>query len=185
MVFSNQKWFKTADLARKDYHLGAAFATKDLKLPENIWVADEAATYVVLAVSQTAIQERLRAAKEGCSQYAKVDLKMVIFTPNEMKLWEGAKLLQEKLGMALTLISLASRQLSLCGGGHKYAWVAESLYGTQHSAKYQRPQRMISPLLSAGTDPSKIFAKMPKHEDRIAISIINKHVDEILKDVEI
>ena len=38
-----------------------------------------------------------------------------------------------------------------------YARVVESLHATRHSSKYQRPRRMIIPLLSAGTDPTKIF----------------------------
>ena len=114
MVFSDQKCFKTSDVACKDFHLGSILETKDPKLPKHIWVAKGSTAYVVLAVALTAIREILQVAKEVCVQYPRADLKMVIFTPNEMKLWEGAEL-QEKLGLTLTSILLASRQLSLCG----------------------------------------------------------------------
>ena len=56
-------------------------------------------------------------------------------------------MLQDKLGITLATISLASRPLGLCGGGHKYACVADSPHEVQHAGKYQRPQRSIIPLL--------------------------------------
>ena len=81
-------------------------------------------------------------------------------------------------------ISLAGRSVGLCGGGLSYAWVVESPHEVHHSAKFQRPQRSIIPLLTAGTDPTRIFAQLPKKEHRIAISVINKHVQEVVKDLQ-
>ena len=66
-----------------------------------------------------------------------------------------------------------------------YAWIADSPHAVRHCGKFQRPQPSIMPLVSAGVDPTKTFTKMPKKETRIAISIINKQVDEILEDLQI
>ena len=181
MLILDQKWFKTEDLSCKDYSLGSVFATKDLALPEHIWVAEGTTAYVVLAVSHTAIPEMLQAAKEVCKQYTRVDLKLVVLTPNEMRLWEGA----EKLGITTSSISVTNRQLGLVGGGHRYAWLAESPHDIRHAPNFQRPQKAIIPLLAAGTDPTKMFAKLPKPEDRIAVSILNKHVEDLLKDLRV
>ena len=62
--------------------------------------------------------------------------------------------------------------------------MAGSPHVVRHSTKFQRPQRMIFPLLLARADPTKIFVTMPKKEDIIAMSIINKRVDDMLKDVQ-
>ena len=61
----------------------------------------------------------LVAAKKVCDQYKQVDQKMLVLTPNEMRLWEGADKLREKLGIQLSLIALAGRLLGMCGGGHR------------------------------------------------------------------
>ena len=85
-MFSDKKWFKSEDLPCKNYNLALVFGTEELNLLKHIGVADETTATMVLAVAHTTIPEMLEAAKEICKQYTMVDLKMIVFTPNEMKL---------------------------------------------------------------------------------------------------
>ena len=50
---------------------------------------------------------------------------------------------------------------------------------------FQLPKRQIIPLLTVGQDPLRIFAKLPKAEDEIAISILTKYTEEIMKDLQV
>ena len=61
--------------------------------------------------------------------------------------------------------------------------MVDTPHTTRTGATYQLQQRQILVLLSAGQDPLRIFAKMPKSDKKIAIYIYNKHVEEPLKDL--
>ena len=184
-IFADQKWFNSTDLTCKYLDIASVFASDDVELPKYLWAAEARPTSFVFAVAQTAIQEMLAGVKKVCQQYKQVDLKMMIFTPNEMRLWEGVDRLREKLNMQLSHVSLAGRQLGMCGGGHRYAWMADAPHAVRTATTFQLPQRQILPLLMAGQDPLRIFAKLPKNEERVAISILNKYVEELMKELNV
>ena len=115
-MFSDEQWFGIADLTCKDYNMATTVVVNGLTLPKHVCVAKEATANVVLAVSHMAIPKMMQGAKEIWKQYDKVDVKLIVFTPNEMKLWEGAQLLWEKLGITIVAISLVSQPMGFCGG---------------------------------------------------------------------
>ena len=96
-----------------------------MELPKYVWGAKGGPTSSIFAVAQSAVQGMLVASKKVCDQYKEVDLKMPVFTTNEMRLWEGADKLREKLGIQLKLIALVGRQIGMCGGGHRCAKMAD------------------------------------------------------------
>ena len=66
---------------------------------------------------------------------------------------------------------------------HLDAVVPEAPHATRTATTYQLPQRQIIPLLLGGQDPLRLFAKLPNNDEKIAISIYNKHAEEMLKDL--
>ena len=185
VVLSDRQYFRDQDLTSPYLNLALVLNTKETQLKQVIWPG-EGPLCATIAVSSTAIREGVETFNLLKAQYPIVDLRMIIFTPHEKKLHEGADFLADTLNFGIDAVSLLNRSLSLQGdNGKLHAWVVTSQHTTRLNPFVGRPVRKMITLLPPGSDPLKLFVTEDKQTGKRAIAINNKWLDQMVKDLGI
>ena len=178
-IFSDHKYFDDKDVSAAHYNPATILQANDLKLPTVIWCKD--ATFnLVIAAKSSALLQAIDLCKKVNAQYPDVSLKMVIFTGRELRMAEGTELLREKLPLYPETISLLNRPISEKGGAHLYAWVVDAPQSIGNNPFAWVPTCRIAQLLPPGLDPLKLYAPLAKQEDKVAVCINNKFLNDLV-----
>ena len=181
-IFSDQKYLDDKDVSTAQYDLATVQQAVDLNLPKLIWCND-ATLNVVIAAKSSALPEAIDLSKKVASQYADVSLKMVVFTGKELPLAEGTNLVRAKLPLYLETISLLHRPVSEKGGVHLYTWIVDAPQNIRNNPFAGTPARCIVQLLPPGQDPLKLYALMAKQDDKVAVCINSKFLNDVLAEL--
>ena len=166
-------------MSAAQYNLATVQQAADLNLPKVIWCKD--ATFnVVIAAKSSALPKAIDLYKKVASQYADVFLKMVLFTGKELRLAEGTDLLRAKLPLYPETISLLHRPVSEKGGAHLYTRIVDAPQNIRNNPFAAIPARRIVQLLPPGQDPLKLYAPIAKQDDKVAVCINNKSLNDLV-----
>ena len=178
-IFWYQKYFDDKDVCAAQFNLATVQQATYLNLPKVILCKD--ATFnLVIAAKSFALPEAIDFYKKVASQYADVSLKMVVLTGKKLRLAEGTDLLTAKLPLYPETISLVHRPASEKGGAHLYTWIVDAPRNIRNNPFAAIPARRIVQLLPPGQAPLKLYAPKAKQDDKVAVCINNKFLNDLV-----
>ena len=182
-VLCDRKYFAPKDISVPYMSLPTILDEKEKEMKQVIWPSPQGASFL-LAVSYTALDETREMTKKLLAHYAQVNMKIVIFTPNESRLFEGADALQGRLPFAMDSIEKVPRPMGVVGGGQPHTWIIESRHTTRTNPFACAPRKALVNVLPPGQDPLQTVLSLQPTGNRMAISINNKESAQLIKDIQ-
>ena len=184
VLLADRPYFRPQDIPSPYMNPASLSEEKELNLKQDIWQAGDSIK-IVAVVMYTALQEGMEVVSKAAAQYKNTDFKLVVLTPVQSKLHEGAQMLADRVRCKADSVSLVNRPLSVSGGGHLHAWIYESTNATRTNPFTTAPTKKIVNALPPGQDPMNIFTPIPKQGSKIAVCVTNKEVQEAVTDLKV